>query len=130
MRNERKRVTNNDKEYRCVGMFKRFSYPVLVLSLVLSGVAGCSHLKTFASLVTPSSGISVDAQLGDKKLSAIGKTSARDIVLDDGGTVKIDSRTINTGISPWWLLTGFIFWQLPKLTESISAWRKNRTKDK
>ena len=115
-------------------MFKRFSYPVLVLSLVLSGVAGCSYLKTFASLVTPSSGISVDAQLGDKKLSAVGKTSARDIILDDGGMVKIDSRTINTGISPLlislWVLTGLIFWQMPKLTESISAWRKNRTKDK
>lgn len=108
-------------------MLKMFSYPVLVLSLVLSCTAGCSYLKTFASLVTPSSGISVDAQLGDKKLSAVGKTSARDIILDDGGTVSIDSRTINTGISPWWLLIGFIFWQLPKLSESISALRKNRT---
>ena len=111
-------------------MFKRFSYPVLVLSLVLSGVAGCSYLKTFASLVTPSNGISVDAQLGDKKLSAIGKSSARDIILDDGGTVKIDSRTTNTGISPFWLLTGLITWQLPKLTESIASIWRNRTKDK
>ncbi len=79
----------------------------------------------------PSGGITTDLQLGDKSVDIVGKSSARDIILDDGGTVKIDSRTINTGISPWWLALGLILWQLPKLTHSIGdahAWFKSTRK--
>ena len=98
-------------------MIKKYLQIILIITF-LGSLSGCEVLSMVSSML-PSSGLSVDAQLGDKSVDVVGKSSARDIILDDGGTVKIDSRTTNTGISPFWLLTGLIFWQLPKLTQSI-----------
>ena len=110
---------------------KNYTKYFAILCLI-SLLQGCEVLSMVSSMLpSSSSGISVDAQLGDKSVDIVGKSSARDIILDDGGTVKIDSRTTNNGISPFWLLTGLILWQLPKLTQSIGdayAWFKSPSK--
>lgn len=113
-------------------MIKNLSKYSIILCLV-SLLQGCEVLSMVSSMLpsTPSGGITTDLQLGDKSVDVVGKSTARDIILDDGGTVTIDSRTTNNGISPFWLLTGLILWQLPKLTHSIGdayAWIKSPNK--
>lgn len=112
-------------------MIKNLSKYSIILCLI-SLLQGCGMLSTISSMLPSSSpGISVDAQIGDKSVDLVGKSTTRDIILDDGGTVTIDSRTTNNGISPFWLLTGLILWQLPKLTHSIGdayAWFKSPSK--
>ena len=107
----------------------RYSTILCLISLL----QGCEVLSMISKVLpsAPSGGITTDLQLGDKSVDIVGKSSARDIILDDGGTVKIDSRTINTGISPFWLLSGLILWQLPKFTKTIGdiyAWFKSPSK--
>ena len=102
-----------------------------IILCLISLLQGCEVLSMISKVLpsATSGGITTDLQLGDKSVDNVGKSSARDIILDDGGTVKIDSRTINTGISPWWLALGLIFWQLPKFTESIrKGWNYARSK--
>ncbi len=103
-----------------------------VILCLISLLQGCEALSMISSMVpsTPP-GIAVDAQLGDKSVDVVGKAAARDIVLDDGGTVKIDSRTTNNGVKPFWILLGLVLWQLPKLTHTIGgihAWFKSSRK--
>ena len=105
-------------------MIKNLTKYSIILCLV-SLLQGCEVLSMVSSMLPSSTagGITTDLQLGDKSVDIVGKSSARDIILDDGGTVKIDSRTTNTGISPFWLILCIVTLQIPQLP--ILKWWKN-----
>ena len=108
-------------------MIKNLSKYSIILCLI-SLLQGCGMLSTISSMLPSSSpGISVDAQIGDKSVDLVGKSTTRDIILDDGGTVTIDSRTTNTGISPFWLILCIVTLQIPQLP-IIKWWKNARSK--
>lgn len=86
---------------------------IIMISLLMT--SGCSYLKTAATVLgigTSGSGLSVDAQIGDREAEVGGTHGTGDIEVEDNGQVEvntsendIEAKEVTIENAPsWWMM--------------------------